>query len=88
MKSRASAHWFKDNNGDVTHMNPALRNNDDVCSVCSTNLYHDDEVTKRIALIDEWEEIIGWKCPECFSEFDRDDRLRMLLPEEKVRGRA
>ena len=45
MKSRASAHWFKDNNGDVTHMNPALRNNDDVCSVCSTNLYHDDEVT-------------------------------------------
>ena len=88
MKNKAFEHFYTDDDGEVSHLNPALKCSDDVCSVCSADLHLTDEITKRIALIDDWEEIIGWKCPECFSEFDRDDKLRMLLPEERVRGRA
>ena len=51
----------------------------DKCPVCSKNLYLNEEYTKRVGIVDEEDEVLGWMCPFCKSEFDVDSKLLKLM---------
>ena len=51
----------------------------DNCPVCSKNLYLNEEYTQRIGIVDEEDEVLGWMCPHCKSEFDVDSKLLKLM---------
>ena len=60
----------------------------DPCPICNKELYLDKEYTKRVGLLDDFDEIIGWMCPHCKSEFDVDNHLTKFLGEGTIRGEA
>ena len=45
------------------------------CPVCENELYFNDELSKKCALLDVNNFIVGWICPHCRSEFDNDDNI-------------
>ncbi len=59
----------------------------DECPVCSTDLFIDLSHTSRIALVED-RFITGWICPECYSEFDRDDNLVVIMAKNSSQGVA
>jgi len=61
---------------------------DDCCSVCDENLFFTSEVTKRIALLDDCEEVIGWICPGCYTQFDMDDNIQVLYSKNNIQGKT
>ena len=52
---------------------------EDPCPVCGSELYHDEVTTKRAAIMDSKDNIIGWLCPFCKTEFDSGDNIVTLL---------
>jgi hypothetical protein len=56
--------------------------------VCDEELFYTSEITKRIAVVDNDEELQGWICPKCYSEFDMKDNLKTLFAKSSVQGRA
>ena len=52
---------------------------EDPCEVCGSELYFDEDTTKRAAIMDDRDKLIGWMCPFCKTEFDRDDNIVTLL---------
>ena len=61
----------------------------DPCLVCSKDLYYDTEYSKRVGLIDEDDNILGWMCPFCRSEFTIKHKLKSFGGEyEKSAGDA
>ena len=60
----------------------------DACPVCDEELFYTPEITKRIAVVDNAEELQGWICPTCFSEFDIEDNIKTLFAKSGVQGRA
>jgi len=60
----------------------------DACPVCDGELFYSPDITKRIAVVDNQEDIQGWICPECYSEFDMSDNIKTLLAKSAVQGRA
>ena len=60
----------------------------DPCPICNKELYLNHEFTQRVGLIGDFEEIIGWMCPHCKSEFDVENHLTKFLGEGNVRGEA
>ena len=59
---------------------------EDNCVVCGKDLYHNDEFTKRIAMMDD-DDVVGWMCPFCFSEFTPNDDIIHLMT-RKPQGEA
>ena len=59
----------------------------DRCKVCGEDLRYNAEITKRIALVEN-EEVTGWVCPECYTEFDMDNNVVVLLTKTNVQGDA
>ena len=51
----------------------------DNCPVCSKNLYLNEEYTQRVGIVDEEDEVLGWMCPHCKSEFDIESKLLKLM---------
>lgn len=47
----------------------------DPCPICREELHLGDKFTQRIGLLDDFNEIIGWICPHCDSEFNDDNHL-------------
>ena len=45
------------------------------CPVCENELYFNDELSKKCALLDDNNFVVGWICPHCRSEFDNDDNI-------------
>ena len=45
------------------------------CPVCENELYFNDELSKKCALLNENNFVVGWICPHCRSEFDNDDNI-------------
>jgi len=41
-----------------------------------------------VGLLGEFDEVVGWLCPHCRSEFDVDDHLTKFLGENGIRGEA
>ena len=60
----------------------------DPCPICDKELHLNHEFTQRIGLLDDFDEVVGWLCPHCQSEFDTDDHLTKFLGENGMRGEA
>ena len=61
----------------------------DPCLVCDRNLYYNADYSKRIGLVDEDCDILGWMCPFCGSEFTDENKLVTLkLEYDGVEGKA
>ncbi len=60
----------------------------DPCPVCDKDLHLDNKYTQRVGLLDEYDEIIGWVCPHCDSEFDKEDHLVRIIGSSGQRGEA
>jgi hypothetical protein len=59
---------------------------DDLCPVCDENLFYNDDVTKRIAILNNEQDVTGWVCPECFTEFDMEAHVVTLMSKQPVQG--
>ena len=60
----------------------------DPCAVCDDELYLDGEFTQRIGLIGDMDEVEGWMCPHCKSEFDLDGKITRLGGSINITGEA
>ncbi len=61
----------------------------DLCRVCKEDLFFSSEVTKRIAILGgKDDEVTGWVCPSCFTEFDVKDKILVLMSRSSVQGKA
>ncbi len=60
----------------------------DPCPICSKELYLDEQFTQRVGLLGDYDDVIGWLCPHCSSEFDTDNHLTKFLGEDGMRGEA
>jgi hypothetical protein len=56
--------------------------------VCDKDLYLDSEYTSRVGLLDDDEDVYGWMCPFCMSEFDMDGDVTRLFRDGKIEGNA
>jgi transposase-like protein len=61
---------------------------DDPCPICDKELYLDHEYTQRVGLLDDFDEVTGWMCPHCKSEFDVDNHLTKFMGKPGLRGEA
>ena len=60
----------------------------DPCPICTEDLYLDETFTQRVGLLGDYDEVIGWLCPHCSSEFDTDDHLTRFMGKDGQRGDA
>ena len=60
----------------------------DPCPICSKELHLNHEFTQRVGLLGDHEDVVGWMCPHCSSEFDTDNHLVKFLGEGSIRGEA
>ena len=60
----------------------------DPCPICNVELFFDEETSKRCAILDEKNNIEGWLCPNCKSEFENDDTVVDLFTNLEVRGES
>jgi hypothetical protein len=51
-------------------------------------LYLDDTYTQRVGLLGDYDEVIGWLCPHCNSEFDTDNHLTKFKGKDGMTGEA
>ena len=58
------------------------------CPVCENELYYDEKLSKKCALLDEYDNILGWICPYCRSEFDNSDNLVEMFKGTVTKGKA
>ena len=60
----------------------------DPCPVCDENLYLDKQFTQRVGLLDDDDEVYGWMCPFCRSEFDIEGEIVRFFRDGKITGDA
>ena len=60
----------------------------DPCPICGKELHLNHEFTQRVGLLDDFDEVIGWLCPHCRSEFNTDNQLVKFMGEDGTRGEA
>jgi len=60
----------------------------DPCPICNEELHLNHEFTQRVGLLGDFDEVVGWLCPHCKSEFDEEDHLTKFLGEGNIRGEA
>ena len=60
----------------------------DPCPICNKDLFLNSTYTQRIGLLGDFDEVVGWLCPHCQSEFAQDDHLTKFLGENGMRGEA
>ncbi len=65
-----------------------ISNKIDPCIVCETNLYYDEQSSKRIGVIEKNGDIESWKCPSCGTEFDLDDNILFIYGSDEISGLA
>lgn len=73
----------KQNLSDTKKKNPKLH---DYCPVCDKDLFLNSQITKRIGLLNDDDDVIGWMCPFCKTEFDFDGKVIHLMGKEEIRG--
>ena len=80
-------------NQSLSPMQNEKSNNDDIpledpCPVCKEELYLNEEYTQRIGLVNDFEEVIGWLCPHCKTEYDTDTKIVRFLGSPEIGGEA
>ena len=77
-------------NQNFSHMTKKTKKSEtvDPCPICSKDLYLDDTFTQRVGLLGDADDVIGWLCPHCRSEFDVDEHLTRYKGEDGMTGEA
>ena len=60
----------------------------DPCPICNVELVFDETTSKRCAILDANNNVVGWICPNCKSEFENDDTVVDLFTNLEVRGES
>ena len=60
----------------------------DPCPVCDEDLYLDVEFTQRVGLLGNDDDVYGWMCPFCMSEFNLEGDIVRLFRNGKIKGKA
>jgi len=60
----------------------------DPCPICDKELHLNHEYTQRVGLLGDFDEVMGWLCPHCKSEFDTENHLTKFLGEGNIKGEA
>ena len=58
------------------------KNNEDNCPICKESLRLTDEISNRFGLVDEDNNVVGWMCAFCRSEFDEKDKIVTINDDE------
>ncbi len=58
----------------------------DLCPVCDEDLYLDSEFTQRVGLLSGDDDVYGWMCPFCMSEFDLEGDITRIFRDGKISG--
>ena len=77
-------------NQNFSHMEKKTKKSEtvDPCPICSKDLYLDDTFTQRVGLLGDYDDVIGWLCPHCRSEFDVDEHLTRYKGTDVMTGEA
>ena len=75
----------KQNLSDTKRKNHRIK---DLCPACDKDLYFNSDVSKRVGLLGDADEVIGWLCPFCRTEFDFNEKVIDLMGAEEIRGEA
>ena len=77
-----------ENNQNLSPMQNEKKTETDPCPVCKEELYLNEEYTQRVGLINDFEEVIGWLCPHCKTEYDTDTKIVRFLGDPCIGGEA
>ncbi len=73
----------------LSHMRKRTqKKNLDPCPVCEENLYHDENYTKRIGILNDFDQIDAWMCPYCRATFDKKNNLMYITGVDSMQGKA
>ena len=64
------------------------RKTKDRCPICKNNLYLDNKVSKRVGILNDFDEVEEWMCPYCDSIFNVDGKPTVLYGKMNVEGEA
>ena len=64
------------------------RNRKDNCPICKNSLYLNNKVSKRVGILNEFDEVEEWMCPFCDSIFNIDGKPTKLYGKMNVEGEA
>ena len=51
-------------------------------------MYLDSKVSRRVGILNEFDEVDEWMCPYCETQFNLNDRPTMLYGKMNVEGEA
>ena len=60
----------------------------DNCPICKRNLYLDNRMSKRVGILNEFDEVEEWMCPYCDSQFEINGKPTVLYGTMNVEGEA
>ena len=60
----------------------------DNCPICKRNLYLDNRMSKRVGILNEFDEVEEWMCPYCDSQFTLNNKPTVLYGKMTVEGEA
>ena len=64
------------------------KKDNDSCPICKRNLYLDNKISKRVGILNEFDEVEEWMCPFCDSRFNLNNKPTMLYGKMNVEGEA
>ena len=64
------------------------RNRRDNCPICKRDLYLNNRISKRIGILNEFDQVEEWMCPYCDSQFTLNDKPTVLYGKMNVEGEA
>ena len=64
------------------------RNRKDNCPICKNDLYLNSKMSKRVGILNDFDEIDEWMCPYCDSQFTLNNKPTVLYGTMNVEGEA
>ena len=74
--------------GTRSSLHTQKRNRKDNCPICKKDLYLDNSISKRVGILNEFDEVEEWMCPFCDSIFNLNGRPTKLYGVMNVEGEA
>ena len=60
----------------------------DNCPICGKSLYLNSKISKRVGILNEFDEVEAWACPYCDSQFTLKNKPPVLYGTMDVEGEA
>ena len=60
----------------------------DNCPICDNSLYLNSIISKRVGILNEFDEVEEWICPFCETKFNLKDKPTVLYGTMNVEGEA